>query len=628
MSQLTYNNVQLQFLKTNVIERTPRMSDDKTEYMWTDFYIDVISIYNPAATSYSPLGVQQFGNLPMVTDSAIRSALLQPRRALTYEEGGISIITLLPNLAGGGAIDCDNGPIPQSCTVVRITSSHMFWVQYSIRVSIIECNIGAFISPIASSRYTRSESIDLQYRSTLTTSGIAVFRSNVLASLGADADSYRGYLIPAQLLGYQRTNISFNVNSDGSRVEWSTTDVEQLQGGLGNINIPGTAASIGITKVSMKYHIGQHEQGPMGIAGFGSRCTVSCAAWGTRFSDTFAMILFLFTIAVEKLQNILTIGVLSGADLTEDVFEKIVQINMSYICLPEGMGFNEVALPMLGSVGDTVQILSLPDLGGICPQPFFESGTRGTAAYMLAVNAFGTACFSSLSGLNTDDTGTIVPPNSYSESNSFGTSPSVNGFYTPSAPSVQGSQSDVRIRGTQSDPQIGADEQKNMNIKGSFKSQNKTSKGIITLPIASSLSSSSGGDDSGSGNPTCVNVQLFQPITKKVVEWSVERIGAVPQIPNPIPPGGQGSLSGGGGSGSGLTLLSSYIAPIGMEVMPDGYSRIYRISGTYEYSMQNPLGDNDPVQFDIPTWLNILPDQTTQLAKKSYTYGVINNPTV
>src|SRR5271166_3220238 len=110
MSQFIYNNIEFKLVKTNSVERIARHSDDKSQYMWTDFIIDLQFIYNPAATSYLPGAVQSYGQLPMVTDTSIRFYLLQPRQPLLYEEGGIVILSIQSNLPNGGAIDCENGP--------------------------------------------------------------------------------------------------------------------------------------------------------------------------------------------------------------------------------------------------------------------------------------------------------------------------------------------------------------------------------------------------------------------------------------------------------------------------------------------------------------------------------------
>ena len=64
----------------------------------------------------------------------------------------------------------------------------------------------------------------------MTTTGVAYFRSNVLEFLAQDADHFRGYLVPVQLFGYKRMNLSFNLHSDGITLDWTVTDVEQRLG--------------------------------------------------------------------------------------------------------------------------------------------------------------------------------------------------------------------------------------------------------------------------------------------------------------------------------------------------------------------------------------------------------------
>jgi hypothetical protein len=593
-----------------MVKRNARFSDDTSEYMWTDFIIDVNCIYNPGATSYSSATIQQPGNLPMTTDSAIRFALMQPRQYLLFEEGGQTILFVTPNLPSGGAIDCENGPIPQFVDITRIGSSRIFYINYVIKASVIECPIGAFISPIASNRYSRTETIDNQYRSTIITSGITYFRSNVLEALGQDADSFRGYIVPPLLLGYKRMNLSFELSADGITLRWSTTDVEQFQD-IGDLATPGSAASVGITEMGLTYQTGQFQQGSMGLAGFGSLCNVRCWARGLKGADRFAMIQFIFRVAWDKLTNVVPIGMLRSCELTEDVFNQYVELNMSYMVLDDSVGFPDAYLPITGVVGNTILIASLPNLGGVNPQPPFSKGTRGTAAYMLAVNSFAKACYTSLGQISADDSGTILPPDAYSQVVPYGDSPSVTGYYDPGNPAPNTTSPSIRQQGNPADGALG---NKNIHTSYEVKESSFTNKGLVQAPTAMA----SANVTLPPGTPTSVILQLFQPISRKVVEWKAERIGAIPIIPDP-------TISTGSQYYGKLVLMSHVKSPIGIEAMPDAYTKIYRISGVYTYASLVPLGDTESLSFAIPPWLNLQTDQTTQLTQNEYAQGIINN---
>lgn len=616
MSVFSYNSISLQLIKTNSVERIVRLSDDRTEYMWTDFIIDITCIYNPAATSYAQDGTQQAGILPMVTDTAIRSILMQPRQALLYQEGGITILEINPNIEGGNSIECDNGPLPQSVNISKIGSSRIFWINYVIKTSIYECPSGSPISQIASSRYSRTESIDEDFISTLTTSGITYFRSSVLNSLNTNADFYRSYIIPQTFLGYKRTNVTFSLDSNGTVCRWSTTDVEQKQE-LGAFGTPGTAASIGITKMGLVYHVGALQGGPMGTASYGSIATVNVWAQamkgnGTTGTNRYSMMQFITTIAYQKLQNVAPLGMVAGGSFSEDVFNNRVEMNISYVILDDAAGFVGIPMPVTNSVGNQINLPSLQNNTGLNPQPIFANGTRGTAAYLLAVSSFATAC----SGFNPQDpTATIIDPNSDSPAVQTGLGPQVQAFFDPGNPSPPNPQQSIRQNQKEQSRSPGTSGV--MYEESPGRSNYINTQGIIQLPIASSVNDVLTGLGGGGGNqPTCVNIQLFQPTSKKVIEWSQTRIGAVPEPPDATVPD---QLS------ENYTLMTNNISTNMIEVMADGVTPIYRCSGVYSYSLLNPINPQDYVPFDIPPWINMQPSAYTQLQPDDFEEGIINN---
>lgn len=618
MSTLTYNGISLQLIKTNSIQKTPKYSDDKTEYMWTDFIIDLVCIYNPAATSYNSIGTYQPGNLPMTTDAGIRSALCQPRRPLLFQEGGIAILDIPSNLTDGGAIDCDNGPHPEVNDITRIGSSRIFWVSYIIKASIIECPSGGFVVPIASNRYTRQESINKDFISTLTTSGITYFRSNVLAQLGdaGNADYYRGYIIPQPLLGYQREAVNFALDSNGLVIRWSTTDVEQKQE-LGSQLVPGTAASVGITQMGLTYNAGAMSGGPMGMVSYGSICSVNTWAQGIRYIDRYGAIEFIIRVAYQKLQNVAPIGIVTGGTISEDIFNNRVEMSISYTVLDDADGFPDLTVPIQSVVGNQIDLASLPNNTGFNPQPIGSQATRGTAAYELAVSSFATACASSQSS---DPTGLNLAPDLYVPSQQYGSGIQVGAFYNPGIPSPVVVAPSIRQK-KKSQARGSLGNKGGQVTSNPIRSDFINTQGIIQIPIASNINTSSGSSSGNPGSqnstPSCVNIQLFQPTSKKVTKWSVERLGALPEIPDPTVPQSYNT---------NYTLLANNISTNGIEIMADGYTPIFRASGEYSYSLLTSVQLNDYLPFDIPTWVNLQANQNTQIIPSDFEQGIINNP--
>lgn len=401
MSILTYNGYTMLLIKTNSVTREPRLSDDGTDYMWTVFTIDVNCVYNPRATSYPTVG-----ELPMVTDATIRSGLMQPRCPLFFSEGNIPILNLPVNIPGG-TIDCDDGPTPLACHITRIESAKTFMIRYVVRASVYECPQGSYISPIASSRYTRSESLDSQYRSTMTVAGKAYFRSNVLAALQLNADAFRGYIIPQPMAGFARKLVQVAIAPNGIVMEFAATDVEQFID-LGNAYTEGTAASVGITEMDIDYSTSTYTSSEIGFAGLAIRATVSCMAVGTRGANTYNMVVFLLRCIANKLGSIVNTGVPVDVSCRENQFKSIVMLSMTYQTLPPKGQLPDMTLGIKGFVGEP--IASLPPLGGVQPQPPFSNQTRGPLAYTLAVNAFAVSCLSTIFDVGGCDQTGMTPP--------------------------------------------------------------------------------------------------------------------------------------------------------------------------------------------------------------------------
>src|SRR5208282_4853657 len=109
MSQYIYNGIQLGLVKTNSIEKRMVMSADDTEYMWTEYLIDIQCVYNPYATSYGtpllPLPVP--GYLAAETEVAIRAILSQPRRPIYFAFANYPVIEVDASNAAGDAFDCN-----------------------------------------------------------------------------------------------------------------------------------------------------------------------------------------------------------------------------------------------------------------------------------------------------------------------------------------------------------------------------------------------------------------------------------------------------------------------------------------------------------------------------------------
>ncbi len=181
---------------------------------------------NPGGTSAIP-PAQARGSMASTTDRAIRHYLMQPRKRLVYAIGP-SPLLVSPGLNADGTAaqrDVYNGPMPLACDVVCVSGTKSFQVDYAIETYVNEALL--YRNPnsvILSHRWKRSEDIDQDMYSTITTEGAAVFRTDRLAFLGRSADDFRIALFHPVAPGFARRAWRIEVTEDGSQLRYVLMD--------------------------------------------------------------------------------------------------------------------------------------------------------------------------------------------------------------------------------------------------------------------------------------------------------------------------------------------------------------------------------------------------------------------
>jgi hypothetical protein len=88
-------------------------------------------------------------------------------------------------------------------------------------------------------------------------------------------------------------------------------------------------------------------------------------------------------------------------------------------------------------------------------------------------------------------------------------------------------------------------------------------------------------------------VQLSSPTLLWIMDWTASRILKQPLIPDSTPPT------------SDWILLDEHMEPVNMELMADGVTPRYRISGTYVYGHKNPnVRVHKDASFPQPPWMD------------------------
>lgn len=95
------------------------------------------------------------------------------------------------------------------------------------------------------------------------------------------------------------------------------------------------------------------------------------------------------------------------------------------------------------------------------------------------------------------------------------------------------------------------------------------------VPVAGRTTSSPG--KLRASDRSCVVLPYAYPVSRLIVEWTAERLGAKPAMPRPRH------------ANPKVELLKHSVTPAAMEVVADGATPVYRVSGRYEYALHESV---------------------------------------
>lgn len=238
MSIVRYNGITLPYANT-VQFRQEAVYDDtgSTDWYCTKFDIRVQSTIHAAYMGMlAPELVD--GGAP-VTDNAavimaaVRTTLLQPRRTLSFTFNGEELI---PQAQGSnaGTVDAQNGPMPQSCTVIKLNNI-TFLVDYHITAHYWENNsVNPETDPIVQNfngnntlynRWTETQELDGCQFSRYVREGKFVIRSDNKDGLFAD-QIRRQMAVVGIRNGFLRKSSRYTVSPDGLAIQYRVVDEE------------------------------------------------------------------------------------------------------------------------------------------------------------------------------------------------------------------------------------------------------------------------------------------------------------------------------------------------------------------------------------------------------------------
>lgn len=373
LGYVEYNGIRLDLVKTNYLDREPVLSSDGTTFLYLKWTHDFVAMYNPQATSYNSFGDRAAGEMPRVTDKAIRQKLAQPRGKYVWvlddpQEPVISSPQKTKNANGimvDAVCDMNHGPIVEALSVNEIHGTKSWAIRMVITTWINECSD----SPVLlSNRFEQSMITDDQGFTTISTVGEAEFNLPKLAAYALEADDYRPKLGLPVPQGFKRINIDVAQSSDGKTVHYRFDDEQlpmQFEFGVDGENVTHIEGSYSVSfassdmaSVALGAAAGALQGWREGLSGSALRGvgrarmarklrnigllsgavanvsvpqtsrTVNVMVWGNSKSQRGYLLRIALAVAVSKAAYQLNSGVAIAA--SEDIMGKYVELSLTY----------------------------------------------------------------------------------------------------------------------------------------------------------------------------------------------------------------------------------------------------------------------------------------------------------
>lgn len=230
--KIAYGELELDVTHTD-INRRPILSTDGTTYLWTEWTIKVMAIFNPATNSFQGLvgGVPRSlaGQFAGTTDTALRDYLAQPRRVLKLyysdSNGATQPWLTSPGTRPNGQrnpTDANNGPITSDITVSEHHGTKTWFVYVTFTTYVRDCQDSP--SPIISHRFHQSTDIDQDYFTTVVTSGTVIFDVGRLWQANQTPDAYRSQFLLPVAPGMRREHINVEVDDSNTSARYTVVD--------------------------------------------------------------------------------------------------------------------------------------------------------------------------------------------------------------------------------------------------------------------------------------------------------------------------------------------------------------------------------------------------------------------
>lgn len=482
------------------------------------------------------------------TEARIRHLLSLPRKPLEFLVNADSLITVVPP-------DAKNGPFPKRHSVKRIGGTQSFLVDFQVETYVVECPAGA-PPPYISNRYRETVTVDENFYTKKTRTGKVVVRADV----GNNPDGLRTLIAPPIQTGFKRESSEWILQEDGLAMTYTIIDRE--------VYLQPPAPS---TKAEGEYT----ESTTLGAIRFGE-CRIRLE--GAKTSDKGALIELAIVIALTKVRGVngQLIGVgnqvgsmLQSAAIREHLWENKIEVTIKTMLAasPERKLSLPTKLDRFGS--------AIPGVTNLPPDP----GTRGTAGLLLQAAAFMDPCVQTA----------ILKAGGLAAATALGITndPVVQVFAANIVPDdASGLYKDDGRGGLYTEYKI--------------MSRVEAPENIVQMPVASSTATE-----------TSVFCQVAAAIAKRVVEWSAEKVGSRPILPDPKV------------NDENAVLLNTIIDVDDVVPDSDGTALRFRVAGRYFYGFKDPNKVN--IVAGVPPWVSDEVQSQVAFSSDDFRSGIIDN---
>ncbi len=288
MSVLTYNDVELPYVRTKGIDYELVMDESGIDPLWTKISVHVESLLNRSV----------IGMHPALWVSLNAPSLNTPRKPLKFE---VNSETLLESSEGQ---DVHNGPIPKGLKIQEIVSDESMLVSYAVETYQHLCEGGGRNASIISHRWRETITYDERAFATWTRQGKVVFKGGIVP------DNYRKEFYPDIQRGCKRVKAEFTIAEDGQSYGYTIVDQEKYL-------LPPQGAF----KAS-----GEYIESAANLAERIGECRVRLE--GSKTSSKPALIALAVTICLDKLKPAGRIIYPMAAAIKEDLYDNVVECSV------------------------------------------------------------------------------------------------------------------------------------------------------------------------------------------------------------------------------------------------------------------------------------------------------------